>query len=293
MKVACLIIAYKEPELADRLVKVMAAHNDFDCWIHIDKKTDIKAYEHLQKLPRVRFIKERVSVNWAGFSCVKAMLNSLEEIIKSGIKYDFVNLMSGQDYPIKSPHYIHDFLAANIGKSFISFEAEPSPWWSHAKLRFTKYHFTDFSFKGKTRVEIFLNSMMPDRKFLPSFTYYGGPYSSYWTLSMKAASYLNDFLKKNKRLLRFCRFTWAPDEFLISTILMNSHLRGTVVNDARRYIDWSLGGARPKILTDEDFCALKNSTALFARKFDLNADASIIDKIDSELLQIEPSPVTQ
>lgn len=58
MKVACLIIAYKEPELADRLVKVMAAHNDFDCWIHIDKKTDIKAYEHLQKLPRHGLLKK-------------------------------------------------------------------------------------------------------------------------------------------------------------------------------------------------------------------------------------------
>ncbi len=286
MKIAHLIIAYKDPEFTERLVRATTIHNDFDCWLHIDKKTDIRPYEHLKKLPRVRLVKKRVAVHWAGFSCVRAMLNSLDEIIQSEIKYDFVNLMSAQDYPIKTPNQIHDFLSANIGKSFIAFEADPSPWWDHAKLRFTKYHFTDFDFKGKTRIERFLNRVMPDRKFLPTFTFYGGPYASYWTLSIGAARFVNDFLKNNKRLLRFSRFTWAPDEFLIPTILMNSHLRGTVINDACRYIDWSSGGARPKILTVKDFCALKNSSALFARKFDPETDVRVIDMIDTELLHI-------
>src|SRR5580704_13198639 len=107
MKIAHLIIAYKDPELTERLIRALTIHSDADCWLHVDIKTDIRLYEHLKKLPRVRLIKKRVAVHWAGFSCVKAMLNSLEEIIQSEIEYDFVNLMSGQDYPIKSPAQIY------------------------------------------------------------------------------------------------------------------------------------------------------------------------------------------
>ncbi|HXB43371.1 MAG TPA: hypothetical protein VNV85_04910, partial [Puia sp.] len=81
-----------------------------------------------------------------------------------------------------------------------------------------------------------------------------------------------------------------PDEFLISTILMNSHLRDTVINTASRYIDWSSGGARPGILTTSDFYSLKKSPLLFARKFDLKTDSDIIDLIDSELLENTVDP---
>ncbi len=284
MKVAHIIIAYKDPELVERLVKTMTAHEGFDCWVHIDKKADINSFDKLRELPRTRLIKKRVSVQWAGFSFVQAMLNSLEEIFQSGNKYDFVNLMSGQDYPIKSPQHIYDFLSAHAGKSFIACEPEPSPWWDHAKLRFTKYHLTDFTFKGNTRIQQFLNRIMPDRKFLPDYTLYGGPYASYWTLSIEAAMYVHDFLKGNKKLKSFCKYTWAPDEFLISTILMNSHFRENIINTGSRYIDWSSGGARPGILTTSDFLSLKQSTLLFARKFDLKTDAGIIDLIDSQLL---------
>jgi hypothetical protein len=286
MKVAHLILAYKDPELVDRLVRVMSSHEHFDCWIHIDLKTDIKSFSKLKDLPRTRFIKNRVSVQWAGFSFVKAMLNSIEEIMHSETGYDFVNLMSGQDYPIKTMQQIYDFLATHTGKSFIACEAEPSPWWDHAKLRFTKYHLTDFTFKGNTRIQQFLNRVMPERKFLPNYTLYGGPYASYWTLSMEASKYVYDFLKSNKKIARFCKYTCAPDEFLISTILMNSYLRPNVVNDASRYIDWSSGGARPGILTKKDFDSLMESSLFFARKFDLSTDREIIDLIDLELLRI-------
>jgi hypothetical protein len=284
LRVAHLIVAYKDPELVERLVKALTKHEDFDCWIHIDKKTKISDYNRLKKLPRVRFVKKRVTVHWASFSCIKALINSLDEIIESDKQYDFVNLLSGQDYPIKSSQHIHDFLSTNMGKSFISFESEPSPWWDHAVIRFTKYHFTDFTFKGKTRLERLLNQIMPDRKFLMSYSFYGGPCTSYWTLSMHAAKYVHNFLKGNKKLLQFCKYTWAPDEFLIPTILMNSYLNETVVNCHTRYIDWSLGGARPGILTTKDFCSLKKSRQLFARKFDLKIDAGILNLIDSELL---------
>lgn len=284
MKTAHLILAYKNPHQVGRMAGLLSAHPDFDCWLHIDKKIDIQPFASLRHIPRVKLIQNRVHVNWAGYSCLKAAINGLEEIIQSGKNYDFINLLSGQDYPIKSVDEIHDFLSRHPNRSFLAAETEPSPWWQHATLRFTRYHLTDLNFKGKTKLQQMINKITPERQFMQSFHLYGGPYSSYWTLSMEAAAYVLRYLKNNKKLVDKCRYTWAPDEFLISTILMNSPLKEQVVNKSLRYIDWSEGGARPRTLNSADFDRLKSSSCLFARKFDSDTDPAILRKIERLLL---------
>ena len=79
---------------------------------------------------------------------------------------------------------------------------------------------------------------------------------------------------------RFVKYTWAPDEYLIPTLVMNSPLRETVVADNYRYIDWSQGGSNPKILTVQDFEGLTKSDKLIARKFDIKIDTRILDMLD-------------
>lgn len=286
MKVANIFIVYRNPEQVQRAVSAMSGHPNFDNWVHVDSKENIDDYSDLASIPDVRFVKNRISVKWAGFSFVESMLASLEEVFNSGIDYDFVNLMSGQDFPIKPIEYISEFLSKNIGKSFIECEAAPSDWWDHASHRLTKYHMTDYSFRGKTRFEEFLNKTLPARKSLLSFDLHGGPNSTYWILSMEAAKYVCDFLKANKRMQWLFKHTWAPDEFLFSTILMNSHFKESVINQSLRYIDWSEGGARPCTLGVKDFESLKESPKLFARKFDIRQDAQILDLIEVELLRL-------
>lgn len=125
-----------------------------------------------------------------------------------------------------------------------------------------------------------MNFMLPERKFPGYQVLYGGPRATWWTMSVDAASYVTRTILNNKKLQRFCNFTWCPDEFLIPTVLMNSPFKETVINDSGRYIDWSLGGANPKILTANDFAQIVNSEKLYARKFDINVDTQILDMID-------------
>ena len=42
------------------------------------------------------------------------------------------------------------------------------------------------------------------------------------------------------------------------------------------YVDWSSGKAHPKILTVDDYEAMKSSSKLFARKFDMETDSVIL-----------------
>ena len=67
---------------------------------------------------------------------------------------------------------------------------------------------------------------------------------------------------------------------------MNSPYKNSIVNNNYRYIDWSLGGSNPKILTEKDFQALCKSEMLIARKFDIKVDQTILNKLDEKNLAL-------
>ena len=283
MRIANVIIFHKDPGAIERLIKSLQ-HPNFDFYLHLDKKVDMQPFAYLSTLPNTQFITKRKDVSWAGFSQLEALVSSLEQIFTGNEPYDFINLLSGQDYPIKPVNEIYDILSDNIGKSFMITETPPTPWWDEAIFRITKYHLTEYSFRGKHRLESVLSTLLPKREFPLPLQLYGGPYAAYWILSMDAARYIYSILSRKDSLWRFFKHTWAPDEFLIHTFLMNSPFKETVVNESYHYIDRSLGGARPKILTSADFNLLERSNKMFARKFDREVDARILDMIDEKIL---------
>ena len=75
------------------------------------------------------------------------------------------------------------------------------------------------------------------------------------------------------------------DELLIQTLLINSPYKKEVTPVAfddnymscLRYIDWKRG--KPYVFRNENFEELINSPHLFARKFDMNVDGEVIDKL--------------
>lgn len=287
MRIAHLIIAHKNPLQLERLLKKMQ-HPNFDFYIHLDKKIDMADFKYLEEIDRVKFIKNRVVCNWGGYSTLQAMLNSLREVLNNEIDYTFYNLLSGQDYPIKSNEEIYDFLLGNKDKSFIYYETDSdSEWWKHAVQRFQRYHLTDFNFYGKSFIERMLNKILPLRKFPVAMKLYGGSKSSWWTINNQSASYLAWFFTKGNNLERFLKFCWGTDEFIIPTILINSPFKDWVVNDNLRYIDFPDGEANPKILDMEDMDKMLASNMLFARKFDIDINVDILDKIDEYSVKVK------
>src|SRR5882762_9255924 len=121
MRIACIIMAHKEPQQIERLIKKFALL-PFDFYIHIDKKINREPFNYLAGLPQVYLIKKRIRVKWASYNFFYAEIQSFKEILACGIQYDFISMMSGQDYPIKPPSVIFRFLEKNIGRNFISFE---------------------------------------------------------------------------------------------------------------------------------------------------------------------------
>lgn len=280
MRIAHIIMAHKNPEQLMRLVKRLQ-HPQFDIYIHIDKKVALSHFQMISEEDNVRFIKNRQICNWGGYSFLNAIFHSLNEVLSTSMPYDFINLLSGQDYPIKSNSDIFEYFSHHKGINFISFDdSSVSEWWKHANSRYEKYHFTDFRLKGKYLLQYILNTFSSKRRFPIPLKLYGGSNSTWWTISGACAKYLTELLINNRSLISFLKYTWSPDEFIVASLIMGSDFKEKTINNNLRYIDWSEGKAHPKILLEEDLYSIKNSEMLFARKFDMTIESNIIDHLD-------------
>ncbi len=277
MKIAHIILTHEKPYQLQRLVAKLS-HPNASIFIHVDLKKEMIDFSVFDSVPNVYLIKNRVNVKWGGFSMIQATLNSCKEVIESGISFDYVNLLSAQDYPIKSIRRIHQFLEANPGKAFMEFYSIKDVW-TEAIPRLEKYHLTDFTFKGNSRIEYILNLLLPKRKLPKGLIPVGR--SQWFTITLEHVKYVIDYLNKNTSVISFFKYTWGSDEIVFHTILYNSQYRDSMVNNNLRYIDWSEKKANPKTFTMQDSEVLKKSDKLFARKFNVLVDSKILDYIDS------------
>jgi hypothetical protein len=276
MKIAHLILAHSEPQQLRRLINRLK-HDNAYFFIHIDKKTAIEPFLFLAEARQVYFVKNRVNIQWGAYSMVQATLNGFKEIIYSGLKVDYVNLLSGADYPLKSTEEIHRFFEINRGKIFMEYYSVDKEW-KEAIPRITSYHLTNYSFLGKYQLQKWLNYLTPVRKMPDNLVAVGR--SQWFSIPMEAVFYIIDYLENHPEVVRFFKLTWAPDELIFQTILYKSILRSNMVNCNLRYIVWVDGKASPETLGGDNTEALLASDALFARKFNMLQHPEIMDALD-------------
>lgn len=276
--VAHFILVHAHPEQLTRLINRLN-YQDTVFFIHVDLKSDINSFElPLANYPNVYFVKNRVDIQWATYSMVEATVNGFKEIVESGINIEYVNLLSAQDYPIKSLKDFHNFLKQNPGKAFMHCLDVASEW-TEAISRVQEYHFNHWNFPGKFKVQNFVNFIMPKRKMPEGLIPVGR--SQWFTISLKHVVFLIKRLEASPKIVQFFRYSWAPDELVFQTLLFNSSFKNDIVGNNLRYIDWSEGQKNPKMLTKDDFNLFMESEKFFARKFAPNAE--VLDMIDKAI----------
>lgn len=282
MRIAYLINAHKNFKQLERLVATLNT-KDVCFFIHIDKKVDASGFAKLSECLEkynTMFVSDRVGMKWGGFSQVEATINGLQTIIGSGKSFDYINFISGQDYPIKHNAFILEFLSSNRGYEFIEYcELSPNGW-EGAMTRFERYWLHDIINNTPvcSLIQNVLSVLLPKRKIPKGYNAFGG--SSWWTISSDCARYILDFVDKERKFVDFFRLTLCPDEIFFQTIIMNSEYITRICNNNLRYIDWSEGESNPKVLSKVDFNLLLSSNKLFARKFDTNLDEQVLDMLD-------------
>lgn len=276
MKIAHLILVHKNPQQVMHLIETMQ-HPCFDFFIHVDKKADEEAFRKLSN-NQIYFIKKRVSVFWAGYGTIEATLNGFRQILTG--KYDYINVISGQDFPLKPADKIYSFIETNAGKEFITCESIENEW-IEAAPRVKEYHFINWKIPGKYTFAKLYTKLMPARKFPLPYHIVGR--ANWFTITTIAAKYILDFLEKNPKVNQYFKYCWGADEFFFATILYNSDFKNAI-EDNLVYVDWTgQTKGHPRILEKKDLNKLLLSNKLFARKFDVNVDPEIIDLLNQHL----------
>lgn len=279
-----MVLAHKNFEQIKMLIDQISDEQT-DIFIHIDKKNDA-LYQQLQsethKNNNVFIIEDRVSVNWSGFSQIDATLNLIKKVVRINRDYDYVSLISGQCFPIKSNDYIRDFLTENKGKEFIEYMDITNNEKYLYRLKIYNF-FREHKHIRKLYMRIIDNILrriqkpIIKRKNFKNMRLYRG--SQWFTITFDCLKYVLNYIEENPFILEDFKYTLVPDEHFFQIIIMNSPYSSRVINNNMRYIDWENQKNSPKTLTNEDLDKLIYSSDIIARKFDLDVDRNLLTNL--------------
>ena len=317
-------MAHNQPEHLLRIVNALDCKGAV-FYIHIDKKTDASPFQALLgSRDNVHFLPNRVEANWMGFSLVEVSLRLLALAVHRG--FDYCVQLSGADYPIKSNDHLFSFFGKTDKEFLAFWRLEDRPSWQHKVQYYYFIDAIPIRDWSNNRETVYWRRLfwgrffkyqkhLPKRTFLKNMVPYGG--SDWWSLSYDGAAHVLKFVEENPGYKRFYKYTHAPCEMFFQTIVLNSDFAGRVENydnyqkwsaersrekvlsEAEmlpeetfnyRYIDWSgeTTGVRetPAILDERDWEKIQSSNCHFARKFDPQRSANLLDLIDREILGV-------
>lgn len=293
MKQIYLIHAYHHLEYLNYLIGILSGIESV-VYVNIDKKStlDCSKIDH-----RAIQVRERVSINWGGWSQCAATLNSLRQIHAEQPEYGHVIFISGQDLPVYATAAIAEQLQK--GTQYIDCKSIDEDW-PQAKKRLQHFHLSELTriyVRRKGLAGIAGRVLYRGGYYLANYTLrlvkggwrklplglkaYGG--SQWWMLDQACVQHILEYTGKHPELISFFRKTFCSDELFFHTIIMNSPFRGQVA-PMRRYTDWanSPDGKSPKVLGIEDYEAIKASGDLICRKVDPVKSLELINRMAEE-----------
>lgn len=114
------------------------------------------------------------------------------------------------------------------------------------------------------------------RRSVDDFSYYFG--SQWWCLNGETANWIHDYVDRQPEYIKLFSHSLCPDECFFQTLVMNS----PYVNKVKPYLHfimWEKGKNSPRILTMADYAELKKTNKIIARKFDIDIDRQILERL--------------
>ena len=263
---AYLIIAHNQPRLLQLLIELIDDKRN-DIFILLDGKCrDERLCQMKARWSRVVYT-PRVDVWWGESSQIEAEMILFETAYNCG-PYAYYHLLSGQDLPLKSQDEIHRFFDSHQGKQFMMIGENTEI----IGKRLRRHFFHNYKHGGvytlKQNVVRFIQRMLLSiqKHFLPVPTIDWLPELrmgwNWVSITHDAVAYL---VERHPQITLSFEHTFCCDEVFLQSVLWNSPLRDTIVNDSLRLIDWERG--KPYTFTYADLSQLQRTDKLFARKF--------------------------
>lgn len=282
---AYIILAHGEFELLSILLTTIDDYRN-DIYIHIDAKSkgyDIESLKKSVKHARIDICSE-IKVNWGGYSIAQAYMLLFEKATST--YHSYYHVISGADLPLMTQNRIHDILATPEYE-YIHFTADPMPTeflervdYYHFFQEYVKYKHVGVFFKVLEKISILIQKLLGVHRYDGSFTLQKG--CNWVSLTHDCVNYI---LSQKSFIEKIFKYSYIADEMFIQTVIVNSPFMDRVwkksysddMKDALRFIDWNRG--LPYTFTNEDYNELLESNCLFARKFSLNKDREIVERI--------------
>lgn len=291
VKHAYLIIAHGQFDVLRNLVSLIDDERN-DIFIHFDKKVVNVPVINVTK-STLYLLTERIDVRWGDYSQIQAELAlfSFAKQCQVGKWYQYFHLISGQDMPIKDQDYIHNFFDSHAGKEFIGF------FQGDAANELTKkvgcYHLFPKRFSKERKIN-FHNLLRA--LFIRIQLLFGGVRNKDVEIvrGTNWVSITNDFveyiLSHKGEIQRRFRYTFCADEVYKHTLCWNSEFKNRVydiTDEARgcmRCINWIISSEKSFLpsFTMADYDKLRNSEALFARKFD-EENLDVVNRLHKQI----------
>ncbi|MGH3264053.1 MAG: hypothetical protein ACRDNS_18895 [Trebonia sp.] len=253
---------------------------------------------------------------YGDFSHLDRYFAVVDWLDENGIDYNWLENLTGRDYPLRPIAEIEDALAATEFDGFLLYspvfpERVPADA-DHGAAGYAlvgptdaavRYDYRHWRFGRPSDVKttllrpfMALNFVQPWVKvsnsyasvgirrrtvFGPGFHCYGG--SFFCSLRADCARYVRDYAKANPDMVAFFRGVLAPEEVFIQSVLVNAG-RFNLSTDYKRYIDWTgCHHTHPNTLRMRDIDQVLASDAHWVRKLDLRVDATIFDVLDQRI----------
>lgn len=247
------------------------------------------------------FTSKRYWVQWGGFNQVRYQQELLKLCLNHSVQFDRIFILTGQDYPLMSNDEINKELSKNPKKEYIkglNISNIDNP--INIKKRIILYHFfrdirTSYKIKkylsGISRI---IMTILPIRKktyiLIDNSKWPIYQSSAMMCITYDLARYALEKLS-DKRIINYFKYSFAPDEMVLPTIIFNSSYRincslyekgsydGLKTLSTITYFNY---GKEIQTFTLDDYNELKHCGRMFARKFATGISDSLMDKLDKE-----------
>ncbi|BDD01666.1 beta-1,6-N-acetylglucosaminyltransferase [Persicobacter psychrovividus] len=315
MKLTFVILYHKNPIQLFRLVNHLTGPS-CSVVIHVCKNESEENFNKIKtyfsNYDNVRFSK-RSRGRWGGFSLVKASLDAMQLAVDE-FQFDYLYLISGQDYPVISSSEMMSFLKDHRGKEFINYwPMNPAYlsedyfnvvkqrhikdhsrqqdrynlyyfWWKGQKKAFPGHFNQHISSKKEWLIEFVkrgVHAVVPQRSFMSGLAPYAG--SQWFTLSFDCVNYCLQVANRRLDYVKYMQKVSVPDEMFFQSIILNGDFQSKVINHNLRAIffsDQEGPQPHPEILDESYLPKILNSKAHFSRKFDMDFDEKILNLLD-------------
>lgn len=287
-KVAIVITAYKD---LLNLQFLLDYFSDFSVYLHFDtsnlSKSEISNLNILINESKITYYSNKYKIAWGSPNHLFAIIELLTEVSKNEC-IEFIHIISGQDFPIKSKEEIYKFSIDNkeqlyIGyDNFLDIDDFDTKQRLYSPILFKHSNFKSKKYKLLRFIELY-RIIYPRKKwgnYSKEMIYKGLIWSSF-------SAEFNQYLLKQAltdNLKKDISNTLIAEEFFLQTIALNSEFKNKVNNDDKRYVLWKeKNGSIPAILDDSDFENIISSNKLFARKIDSKISESLKSKLIKEI----------